>query len=219
MGPEFWAEPWNTLSTGSFFISAILLVVLLRFTGHGDWRAYTLSFGVFSLGIASFLNHTLSVSWTMWIDIVCVMFFQISLLTFYCRDVMMRNLRQVLIIDVVFISCSIGAIFIPYSVFQGAGSYLVTLTMFTWLGAWHYKHIHPGKNLMMMGTIAFAVGFLSRTIDDKVCEIFAPGSHFLWHICAAVFLYFVVRAYVLGRSVILRPDASILQENELLEGN
>lgn len=217
MSADYWAEPWNALTNAAFLLSALLLFVLLRFTGQGDWRAYWLTALVFLMGVGSYLFHTHASVVTKWADVIPILLFQLSFIIFYCRDVMMRNLRQVMIIILVFIGLSVltGA-FIPYDFMNGSASYLPAWLFILWFGAWQFMHINPGKRVLAYAAFLFTLSLVFRSVDNTLCEVFTTGTHFIWHILNAVVLYLAVRAYVIARSVILRPDASMLQENELL---
>ena len=152
----------------------------------------------------------------MWADMIPIFIFQLSFIIFYCRDVMMRNLRQVMFVVLTFIGFTIAAGFIPYDVLNGSMSYLPAWLFIVWLGAWQFKHIHPGNRLLAYAAVLFTISLTFRSIDNAICESFALGTHYVWHVLNAIVLYLSVRGYVIARSVIFRPDASMLQENESL---
>jgi hypothetical protein len=51
--------------------------------------------------------------------------------------------------------------------------------------------------LLAAGVLLLSLTF--RTLDLAICERFAVGTHFLWHLLNGLVLYLVGRAWLLNR--------------------
>jgi hypothetical protein len=62
------------------------------------------------------------------------------------------------------------------------------------LGGYHYAAHKPARARLAAaaGVLAAAVGL--RTLDASVCDRFALGTHFLWHLLVAAVIYLCVSA-------------------------
>jgi hypothetical protein len=50
---------------------------------------------------------------------------------------------------------------------------------------------------MIAATGVFICAFAARTLDMRVCSVFPLGTHFLWHLLSALFLYLLMRLAIL----------------------
>lgn len=74
----FWAEPWNAITNGAFFMAAILALVLALQTRRLDGPVSWLIFLTVAVGTGSFLFHTFAVVWAAMTDTIPIMLFILS---------------------------------------------------------------------------------------------------------------------------------------------
>ncbi|MBD9650062.1 ceramidase domain-containing protein [Ensifer sp. ENS09] len=70
VGPGFWAEPFNALTNAAFLIAAAAIVIHNRRSVLDDKPLFVLALMTASVGVGSFLFHTLANRWSLIADIV-----------------------------------------------------------------------------------------------------------------------------------------------------
>jgi len=75
---DFWAEPWNAATNGSFMFAALLGLILALRAGRLDGPVIWLTVLTFAVGVGSFLFHTYAVVWAALTDTIPIMLFILS---------------------------------------------------------------------------------------------------------------------------------------------
>jgi len=218
----FWAEPFNAVSNGAFWVAALLgLAVGLHQTRHRlafvDMLLIAL---LFIIGTGSFLFHTYATRWAVLTDVFPIIAFMLLYLGTALKRFLGWGWIATLISVAVFfvilqqaekIHCGSGPCF------NGSIGYVPAFAVLLAVGGLLWGSAHPaGKSLITAGLI-FAVSLTFRTVDRTICDathieaLGGPiGTHFIWHILNAVLLYILVRASILYGDItktVRRPEA------------
>lgn len=196
--PGFWAEPVNALTNGFFLVSAWFVWRRARKTGSLTPAVWLLLWLMIAIGIGSSLFHTFATKWAMLTDVLPILFFQLTYLWLYGRDIVaMRALPTLglvlgLLVAVLFM--------LPFShIMNGSLIYVPALLVLLMLGIYHRAGKRREPNVMLLATGVFLLSLTFRTLDNQVCSTLPLGTHFLWHTGNAVVLYLVLRGYLANR--------------------
>jgi hypothetical protein len=197
LGPGLWAEPFNALSNLAFFVAAWALWRLARQRGGPDLEGGILLGLLLSIGIGSSLYHTFATGWARWLDVGPILLFQLWFLWIYARRVICLGWPGSLGLVAAFLLGG-ALMYLDPTLLNRSILYLPALLFVTGLGIWHRRHARePGLLLLAAGVLLLSLTF--RTLDLAICERFAIGSHFLWHLLNGLVLYLVGRAWLLNR--------------------
>jgi hypothetical protein len=195
--PGFWAEPVNALTNLGFVITAWLIWRCARREQAQDASVAVLTALIVTIGLCSFLFHTLANEVTRWLDILSIFFFQLLYLGIYCRRVIMLSLPHSCLLSLLLLVAAVAASQLA-SYLNGSLIYAPAGLVILTLGRYHYRCQKPGPGLLLIATAVFLVAIALRSIDNGICSQFATGTHFLWHLLNALVLYLAMRALILN---------------------
>jgi hypothetical protein len=183
---EFWAEPVNALTNGAFLLTAWIGWRVARRARRLDAAMVVLIALTASIGVGSFLFHTIATRWAAIVDVVPIGLFIAAYLATVLRQFF--GLRWPLAIPV-------GASLIPAgwglsaalpptikTILAGSAGYLPALFCLVACGGLLIARRHRAGPLLMLGAAVFTVSLGFRTLDMAVCPAFPIGTHFLWHV-------------------------------------
>lgn len=207
----FWAEPANALSNLVFVLAAILIARQLKTRDLSlgrSWEIGLLALLAATIGIGSFLWHTLASPWTMLADIVPIMIFiSVFMLSFLVRVAGMGKSVAFALFVVFLLINYLFARALPPDTLNGSIFYLPT-----WLALW-LMALHPrtraadlARAMMFLGLV-FTVSLVMRSTDQALCPSIPTGTHFAWHLLNGYLIYGAMRILVLAASRDL-PDHS-----------
>jgi hypothetical protein len=78
--------------------------------------------------------------------------------------------------------------------FNGSLIYAPALTLVCALGIYHYATRKPARTHLALAAAVLAAAIGLRTLDASICDRFAVGTHFLWHVLVATVIYLCTRA-------------------------
>ncbi|MPZ45355.1 MAG: hypothetical protein GEV05_18560 [Betaproteobacteria bacterium] len=193
IGPGLWAEPVNALTNAAFFLAVWLLWRSARRAELLSAPIALLLTLVLAIGIGSALFHTFATTWARVLDELPILLFQLLFVWVYARRVMgLRPLAAGTILIAFFAAALYGRQF-PH-LLNGSLVYAAAVLLVCVLGTYHYATHKPARAHLVLaaGVLAAAVGL--RTLDASVCDRFALGTHFLWHVLVATVIYLCVSA-------------------------
>jgi hypothetical protein len=199
LSAAFWAEPVNALTNASFFIAAIMALILARRESALDWRSGLLIGLVFIIGTGSTLFHTFGTVWAMLTDVLPILFYQICFIVLYNRYVIGLKCWKSFAILGAFLICMVFAMQLPREWLNGSLEYAPALIFVAAFGVYHLKNATRERHGLLLAAAVFTVSVTFRSIDDAVCAAFPLGTHFLWHCLNGVVLYMTTRAFILNR--------------------
>jgi len=184
LGPGFWAEPLNTASNLAFLVAAGLLS-----------RRHRLLAGLLAaIGVGSFLFHTTATQWARALDVVGIGLFQFTLVGLYVRNVIGWD-RGRTAWAMVLLLASVGASRLAPNVLNGSMSYIPMLGVTLAMGWDDHRARRPRPHALLGAAALFAGALLLRSVDLEICARFATGTHFLWHLGAAMVAGVAALAY------------------------
>ena len=201
--PDFWAEPLNALTNASFLVSAWFSwrrARHLEATSLGVWILLGL---ICCISIGSSLFHTFANNLTRLLDVLPILFFQLTYVWLYCREI--AKVRAIFVFSIVL--AYLFAVFIgrqfPH-ILNGSLIYGPAIIVLLVLSVYHATVLRVERYVVLTATAVFMVALICRTIDIAICPYFPLGTHFLWHVCNAIMLYLLLRAFVANLSIKLR---------------
>lgn len=201
LGPEFWAEPLNALSNGGFIVAAWMAWRLAgALPGRTPLATHLLIGLLASIGVGSFLFHTLAVTWAMWADVIPIFLYQLLFLVLYVgRVARVRPLASAGWVALFFLA-SWGFAALPERWLNGSLSYGSAFVFVAGLAVYHWRTGQREPRGLALATLLFAVSLTCRSLDMQVCGWLSTGTHPLWHLLNAGVLYLSTRALVLNEN-------------------
>lgn len=197
-GDGFWAEPLNAVSNVAFLIAAAWIARLAMRQAGGSsrsWDLWLLALLAASVGVGSFLWHTLRTPWSQWTDIIPIMLFINVFLGSFLGRVAGAGPATVAAGLVLYNLLNVGLqALLPRDFLNGSVFYLPTWLAL--LAIWWYvrrRGLH-GAGALLTAVIAFSGSLVMRTIDRPLCAQFAYGTHFGWHLLNGLVLVAAVSA-------------------------
>ena len=198
--PEFWAEPINAITNLSFIVGAVFAYRLGRQKQANTLGFYWLVTMLFAIGIGSFLFHTFANVWSMYADIVPINLFQLGFIALYGgligRQLGISPWLGSLLSLIGFILLTIGLAQFPQDAFNGSIRYASSYISLLLIGIYHARIFQEEKYTLLLATVCFTFSLTFRSFDMVLCERFAMGTHFLWHLINGYVLYLVIKAYI-----------------------
>jgi len=188
--PELWSEPVNALTNVAFLVGAVWV-----------YRRSPLGAALLTtIGIGSFLFHTLANTWTMAADVLPIVVFVLVALHQATRRILQLSLAQ--------IAGALTLLSLPVlPLWRWAQdpaamgvAYLPAIFMLALVGILLRQRGHPSANRALVASGVVGIAWTLRALDAWSCAHISVGTHFLWHLLAALGLTLVAAA-VLDRSV------------------
>jgi hypothetical protein len=197
--PSFWAEPVNALTNAAFLVAACAAFIEWRRRGTLDVPVLLLIAVTASIGIGSFLFHTIATRGAVLFDTIPIAGFVYGYLLLALRRFLgLRVLPAIGIVLAFVLVTQAASIAVPEQTLNGSVDYLPSLVGLAVVG--FLLRATPHGRLIMGAAGVFALSLAFRTIDMRVCPAFPLGTHFLWHVLNAGVLYLMLRAAILGRA-------------------
>lgn len=197
VGPGLAAEPLNAATNLAFFAAAWLAWRLARRGGALDGATAALLLLVVAIGIGSSLFHTFATPWARLLDELPILLFQLLFLWLYMRRV--GGLPRVAAIAAIaaYLAAAIYARHFQH-LLNGSITYAPAVLMTAAMGL-HYRRMRgPEPGLLAIGAAILVAAVFFRTLDGAVCDRFALGTHFVWHLLVAAVIYCCLRALLLS---------------------
>lgn len=193
LGPGLLAEPVNAITNAAFFVAAWYAWRDARAVGRLDATTLTLIGLIAAIGMGSALFHTFATGWARLLDELPILLLQLLFLWTYSRRV----------IGVAWwVSAAMVAAYLALAVYcrgfghllNGSLIYAPALAMSLGLGVYHWRTQPRFRTWLLRAAAMLLVAIVMRTFDAAVCERFALGTHFMWHLLVAGVTYLSMRA-------------------------
>ena len=194
-GPDYWSEPINALTNLAFLIAALVLWPRLRGPEMAMGRA--LAAVLFVIGLGSWLFHTHANRLTGLMDVLPILGFILLYVFTATRDYFGAH---------PWIAALVTAGFIPYAaatvpifaMIPGLGSSAsyapVPLLILVYAALLRGRYPDTARGLAIGAGILIA-SLTFRTLDQPLCDVFPPGTHFMWHVLNGVMLGWMIEVY------------------------
>jgi hypothetical protein len=188
VGPGLLAEPVNALTNAAFFVAAWLLWREGRRANLLTAPIVALLALVVTIGIGSSLFHTFAATWARVLDELPILLFQLLFVWLYARRIIGLQPSVAGSILIVFLAAALYARQFPH-LLNGSLVYAPAVALVCALGAYHYATRKPARAALIAAAAVLAAAVGLRTLDAAICERFALGTHFLWHLLVACVIY------------------------------
>jgi hypothetical protein len=197
---DFWAEPLNAVTNGAFILAALAGLLLLLRSGRRDWPAALLIILVFTIGIGSFLFHTMPQRWTLLADVIPIQLFAFCYFGLALRRLLGLSFAAAVIGTLLFLAASFAlsaglAPLLPAAARGSAGYASFVLALFG-VAVALWQRDRAGAQLIGAAGFVFAVSLSLRSLDGALCQAVPFGTHLLWHLLNATVLYLLLRTVV-----------------------
>ncbi len=189
LGPGFWAEPFNALTNLGFLMAAAAIFVRQRRAGRTDKQFLVLALLTASVGIGSFLFHTLANRWSLIADIVPIAvviysFFFVALTRLLRLSATVAGL---LTATLLVLSPVLETVAKP--LLGGSATYAPGLiATFGVAVAVPLAGRGSMPRLLVAAGSIFSAALVFRILDAPLCGSWSVGTHFIWHLLNAVAL-------------------------------
>lgn len=194
----FWAEPANALSNFAFVISAAAAFLLWRRRSAADYPALALIIVTASVGVGSFVFHTVATRGAMLLDVVPIAIFIYGYFLLALRRFFALPMVPATAITLAFVALSSFATSVD--ALNGSVGYLPALAALIVFAALLWSRDKQRETARTLGAAAllFAISLFFRTIDRAICPAFPLGAHLLWHMLNACVLWLLLRAAIIA---------------------
>lgn len=184
--PGFFGEPLNSFSIIVFVIGAIYAWRKWRLNGSEDRWQLLLFVLVASIGIGSFIFHSMPTQATLWGDLVPIQIFGLAFLGYVMqRYLRMYPLSTAAMLLVFFLVRQFWIVVTPHGAFGGGITHVPTLVLLMTI-AFFVKH--KGFSLwryLAAASVVYVAALAVRSWDLSVCSSFPWGLHWAWHLFSA----------------------------------
>jgi|SRR5690349_5368073 len=202
--PGMTGEPLNALTNVAFLAAAFALCHLQR-RRRADGVPLAndivmLPWLVAGVGICSLLFHTLAVRWAGSLDSLSILLYCAVAIHAFMRHAAQSSERSALIAAAGFavISVALSKLAGP-QVLNGSAAYLPNIIALIAVSTYSYRRGALAWRGFTLASAIFVVALALRTADRAWCASLPSGTHFLWHLLAALMIWLVSRELTLQR--------------------
>ena len=205
---SFWAEPVNALTNAAFFAAALIGLRAARAQGRLDAPTLTLIGLIFAVGTGSFLFHTFAQRWAGAADVIPILLFIVTYFGLAIWRFFGARAAEGVALALGFLLFASGlraaaASALPPA-FAPAIGYLPALVALTVCGGLLALRRHPAAGWLLAAAAVFTLSLTFRSLDQRLCDVWPLGTHFLWHILNGVVLGVLLIGWLRHGA---RPDA------------
>ena len=194
----FWAEPANALSNFAFVIAAASAFLLWRRRGGADYPALALIIVTASVGVGSFVFHTVATRGAMLLDVIPIAifiygYFLLALRRYFRVPIVLATTITLAFAALSFFATTVDAL-------NGSVGYLPALAALAIFAAllWTRRGQGATAHALAAAALLFAISLVFRTIDRAICPAFPLGAHLVWHVLNACVLWLLLRAAIIA---------------------
>jgi hypothetical protein len=185
--PGFFGEPLNSFSNIVFVLGALYAWRKWRLNGSEDrWQLLLFALAA-SIGVGSFVFHSMPTPSTLWGDLVPIQIFGLALFGYVMlRYLHLSPLSTVAMLLAFFLARQFWIVVAPHGAFGGGITHVPTLVL---LIAVTFLVRHKGFPLwryLAAASVVYVAALAVRSWDLAVCSSFPWGLHWAWHLLSAL---------------------------------
>lgn len=185
--PGFFDEPLNSFSNVAFILGALYAWRVWHSNGSGDRWQLVLFALAGSIGLGSFVFHSMPTPETLFADLVPIQIFGMSFLGYVAlRYLRLSPLATVALLLVFFIARQSWITLVPRGALGGGVTHIPTLFLLVTVTFFVRRRGFLAWRHMAAATAAYITALYVRTWDLAVCSVFPWGLHWVWHLLAAL---------------------------------
>jgi hypothetical protein len=193
----FWSEPLNAVTNAGFLVAAAVALALLRRQRQSDPAARALIAVTASVGVGSFVFHTLATRGAMLLDVIPIAIFIYGFFLLALRRLFGLGAAASVLLTALFALASL----VTDAAFQGLNgsvAYLPALAALVTFSTLLWRRNRFAARGLAMAAGVFTISLLFRSFDRAICPAFPVGTHFLWHLLNAFVLWLLLRTAILS---------------------
>jgi hypothetical protein len=190
----FLAEPFNAFSNLLYFLAAYLSYAYLKSTQCKTKQLYYLPILLTAVGIGSFSYHTSPNNITLFLDSIPIFIFIFSAVFLLFQKLIGDKTKSIISLICFIAVLVIATVLIPKEFLNGSIRHVINLAWFIALVIWVKRKF--GGSLFKQALVPlsiYGVAIVFRSIDQASCLYIPIGTHFLWHLLAAIAGYFTIK--------------------------
>ena len=197
LNASFWAEPVNALTNISFIIAGILILLFLRRHKLKSREINILAVMSIIVGLGSFTFHTIATKGAAFADTIPIaLFITFALFVIFVRAFMVKPPLAVLYVILFAIANAIILKIFGIKWLNGSIMYVPTFIILIIIGLISARKKPLFSRYILISAAIFFISIIFRSIDNKVCNYFPLGTHFMWHILNGVTMYYAMYALI-----------------------
>ncbi|MFO1124602.1 MAG: ceramidase domain-containing protein [Methylocystis sp.] len=210
----FWAEPANAMSNFAFVIAAASALLLWRRRGGTDFPALALIAITATVGVGSFIFHTVATRGAMLLDVIPIAIFIYGYFLLALRRFFGLRMASTMKLTLGFTALSFSVARIE--ALNGSVGYLPALAALIVFAAllWRRSGRRETASALAAAALLFSISLFFRTIDRAICPAVPLGAHFVWHFMNACVLWLLLRAAIVARPRRVNQASPIQKANE-----
>jgi hypothetical protein len=194
------AEPLNALTNIGMLVAAWAAVRLQRRHPNRDAAGLIAAMvvAIVAGGVGAFLFHTTATVWAVVLDMLPFLVFMLlvlwlTLTRFFAWPPLAAALGLAAFLAVMLG----GGTLVPRGLLPAGAYYLLPLVVLVVVAVILSIRRSPAAPSYLAAAFVFAAAFASRELDGPLCDAIPTGTHFLWHLFAALLAYILIRAAIL----------------------
>ncbi len=195
-------EPLNTVTNLLYFVVAYFLFKSYREAEIRAPRIKVLIYLIIAFGIGSVLFHASARMWGAIFDVMPIVFFAIFYLYLFARHVLRLSRTKAVLLLGVFVLAN--AVFKTYVIKAPDGhvSLIPSILVMYCIALFMFATKNRSAMRFSSATLVATLAATFRAVDSymngaDMCHHFPTGTHFLWHLLMAGFVYIVTEDVIL----------------------
>lgn len=177
----------NSFSNIAFILGALCAWRVSRSVGHGDdWQPILFALAL-SIGVSSFIFHSIPNPETLWLDLVPIQVFGLVLSAYVAlKYLRLRAVFTVVLLPAFFLARQFWIALTPKGALGGGITHIpALLLLITFAFLLHRKDVRLWRYLAA-ATATYVAALVARSFDLVVCAAFPWGLHWVWHLLTAL---------------------------------
>ena len=196
----FDAEPLNAATNIGMFLAAWMAARLQRRHPNRDAAGLIAAMigCIVAGGIGAFLFHTTATVWAVVLDMLPFLVFMLLVLWLTLTRFFGWASGRAAVGLLGFVAVMVaGGTLVPRGLLPGGTHYLLPLAVLFAVAVVLCLRRSPAGPSYLAAAAVFAAAFAARELDGPLCGPLPVGTHFLWHLLAALLTYVLIRAAIL----------------------
>jgi hypothetical protein len=194
------AEPLNALTNVGMLIAAWAAARLQRRQPNQDAAGLITAMivAIVAGGVGAFLFHTTATVWAVVLDMLPFLVFMLLVLWLTVTRFFAWTSLWAAMALAAFVAIMLGGgALVPRGLLPGGTYYLLPLVVLVIVAVLLSLRGSPAGPSYLAAAFVFAAAFAARELDGPLCAAIPAGTHFLWHLFAALLAYILIRAAIL----------------------
>ncbi len=194
------SEPLNLFSNAAFFVAAFYMQMFCKKKNIANHPHVKILIALtYLVGIGSTIFHSFANILTNLCDVIPIGLLVVTAVYFIMRDIFQFSLvRSLLWLGILAATCIFIVLTIKIPALNHSEMYLGPLGALIVLAVYSRLVGNRNSSELLFSSLFFVISLIMRSIDQRFCQIWPHGTHFLWHTFNGLTLVFVMRFYALS---------------------